>query len=191
MARSRNKTTKRTVEVGVGGNRKMGFGKIWKRGAGNVGGGGLHIIAGLGPLCQLCLQKLSIHTKFFDIHLIVMHVICYTMHFSYTSVFSYSVWSCYIYNASISKRFPGNDIKRTILVLKLLQISNFQHSWSIKSGKKHSKFLKNLWILVCNGKRKTVLLAIFCSKKKRILKISTFTYIHTLTRSKEFNIFLI
>ena len=95
----------------------------------------------------------------------------------------------FIYNASNSKCFPANYIKFTILVLKL-QILNFQYSWSMKNRKKHSKFLKNLWILVCNGKRKTVFLAIFCYEKKLIQKsfnLYIYTYIHKIKEVKYFS----
>ena len=56
----RNKTAERAVGLGVGGDREgRGLDKLWKRRAGNEGGGGLHKVRGLGdlgPLFQLCFE---------------------------------------------------------------------------------------------------------------------------------------
>ena len=57
----RSWTTKRTVGMGVGGDRGMRqLDNIWKRGGrgvGNIGGaGGVHKMGELAPLCQLCKE---------------------------------------------------------------------------------------------------------------------------------------
>ena len=54
-------TTERTVEVGVGGDRKVGGGGWTTFEKGQIGNiGGIHKIRGLAPLCQLCKDTLKV-----------------------------------------------------------------------------------------------------------------------------------
>ena len=55
----RNRITERTVGVGIAGHREVeGVDKIFKKGVG--GGGDLHKIRGLAPLCQVRKETLKI-----------------------------------------------------------------------------------------------------------------------------------
>ena len=53
--------TERTVEVGVGGDRKVGGGGWTTFEKGQIGNiGGIHKTRGLAPLCQLCKDTLKV-----------------------------------------------------------------------------------------------------------------------------------
>ena len=63
----RNKTIKWAVGVGVGSKRERRGGRQnLKKEVGNIGGGGLYKIGGLGPFCRLCTNWLTDNSSKFS-----------------------------------------------------------------------------------------------------------------------------